>query len=61
MSKYFYQESLQFFAHLPTTWLLPPPNDEDNPPPFGFCTIMANTKRKATIRMRNKKIEKVLI
>jgi len=38
-----------------------PPNEDESPPPLGFCTIITTTSRKQTIVINTKKIENVLI
>ena len=40
----------------------PPQNDDYNPPPLGFCTIITTTRRNATItiRIRNTDYDNVL-
>ena len=36
-------------------------NDEDRPPPFGFCTIITTTNKNATMTINTKNIENVLM
>ena len=43
----FSRKSVVFFA--PIIWLAPPPNEEDNPPPFGFWTKTTKTRRAQVI------------
>jgi hypothetical protein len=47
------------FCTPPSIW--EPLIADDNPPPFGFCTIITTINRKQTIVIKTKKIENVLI
>ena len=54
------KKSVVFFTP-PICCELPPPKEEPKPPPFGFCTIITTTNKNATITIRIKNIENVLI